>query len=320
VTDNFDCLSDKINAVRVVSKMKNTKILCLGPVHQHIGGKTLGIGNYEFIREAQEKLGVSVEFVSMDELIKEFDEMKTSKEMVGIYKEFLAHAREKTPDVKKDEALKAVKMYVVLKEFLKRKRADALTISCYQTNLIDRIGSAPCYAVARLNDEGITAGCEADFNALISMLIVSYASNKPVFMGDPIFNEKVPRIVNAHCLCPSRLKGYDKEEPYIATTHYESGRALTQQIVWEEGEQITGTLLSPDLKSMIIIRGKITNTNMGYPACRTQVEFEVDDIDEIWKQCGEHIPFIGHLVTVHGDHSKEIVEVCKIVGIETIVV
>jgi len=321
VTDSFDWLSEEINAIKAISTIRGTKILCIGPVHQLIGGKPLGIGSYEFIREAQEKLGVSVEFVSLEELIEEFNKTPIDGEMEKTYREFLGKAKEKRPEVKDDEALKAVKIYFILKKMVERKNADALTINCYQSNLIDRIGSAPCFAVARLNDEGVTTGCEADPNGFINMLIVSYTSNKPVFMGDPIFNERVPRIINAHCLCPSKLKGYDREsEDYLASIHYESGRSLSQQTVWEKGQKITGTLLSPDLSSMIIIRGVVTNSDMGYPACSVQVEFEVGDIDKLWKQGGCHIPFIGHMVCVDGDHSTEMAEVCKFVGIEPIIV
>ncbi|HIH97621.1 MAG TPA: hypothetical protein HA346_01225 [Thermoplasmata archaeon] len=321
VTDSFDWLSKKINAIRAISKMKKTKVLCVGPVHQLIGGKPLGIGSYECIREAEERLGLEVEFISLEEFIDEFNKTEINSKMEETYRGFLSKAKGKRPEVKDDEALRAVKCYFILKNMIARTNSDALMINCYQSNLIDRLAAAPCFGVARLNDEGVVAGCEADPNGFVNMLIVSYTSNKPVFMGDPIFNEKNSRVINAHCLCASKLKGFNEEcEPYLASIHYESGRSLSQQTTWEKGRKITGTLLSPTLDTMIIIKGVVTNSDMGYPACTTQVEFEMAGIDELWKQCGRHIPFIGHLVTVEGDHSEEIAEVCKLTGIEPIVV
>jgi hypothetical protein len=319
VSDSYGELSEKIRVVRAISKLKRAKILCMGPLHKYIGGKALRRGSYEVLRKAQEKLGIAVEFVSLEELTKEFEKKEISDEIRESYKEFLSKA--KSSEIKDEEsALKAVKVYFILKEMIERTKSDVLTISCYQTKLIDEIGTTPCYAIAKLNEEGIVAGCEADFDALINMLITSYVAGKPVFMGDPVFNERVPKIINAHCLCPSKLGGYDKEgEPYIATTHYESGKGLTYQTIMKKGQKITATLLSPDLSAMIIIRGIITNSNMNYPICRAQVEFEISDPEGLWKECELHIPFIGHMINVYGDYTREIAEACRLLGIEPII-
>ena len=36
-----------------------------------------------------------------------------------------------------------------------------------------------------MKDEGIPSGCEEDLNALMAMLIMQYAANRPAFMGNP---------------------------------------------------------------------------------------------------------------------------------------
>jgi hypothetical protein len=109
--------------------------------------------------------------------------------------------------------------------------------------------------------------------------------------------------------------------PYHASFHHESGKSLSQQTRWKEGEKITGTLLSPNLDSMIIIRGTITKSEVGYyPICMTQVEFEIDNVEKFWNTCSSHIPFIGHMINVMGDYSKEIAELCKLVNVEPIIV
>jgi hypothetical protein len=320
VIDNFDWLYEKINAIKVLSKLKNMKILCFGPVHQLIGGEPLGMGSYAFIRKAQEKFGVNLKFTTLDEVIEEFNRTPVDKKVEGIYKEFLDNAKKK--ESKDDEAIRSVKFYTLLKKRIEKENADAITVNCFQSNLIDRLGAAPCFALARLNDEGIVAGCEADPNALINMLMVSYASNRPTFIGDPIFNERVPKIINAHCLSASKLEGYNKPcMPYYASFHHESGKSLSQQTIWKKGEKITGTLLSPNLDSMVIIRGTITESRIGYyPICKSQVEFEINDVEKFWNACASHIPFIGHMVNVLGDHSKEIAEVCELAEIEPIIV
>ncbi len=91
-------------------------------------------------------------------------------------------------------------------------------------------------------------------------------------------------------------------------------------MIMKKGQEVTIALLPPDLNSMIITKGVITESNMGYPICRTQVEFEVSNLDELWKQCRSHFPWIVHMVNVYGDYTKEIAEVCKLLGIEPIII
>lgn len=322
VVDSYDWLSEKIRAVRVISKLKKTKILCIGPPSIWTAGKGFRTGNYEFIRNAQEKLGVTIEFISLEEFVEEFKKIGVNTEMRKMYSDFLNKAKEKSSEIKDEKsALGAIKVYFILKKMIERTKSNALTINCYETKVIDKVGTTPCFALEKLNDEGIVAGCEADFDGLINMLMVSYVANKPVFLGDPVFNERVPKIINAHCSCPAKLRGYNKEsEPYVATTHYESGKGLTQQMIMKKGQEATIALLPPDLNSMIITKGVITESNMGYPICRTQVEFKVSNLDELWKQCRSHFPWIVHMVNVYGDYTKEIAEVCKLLGIEPIII
>jgi hypothetical protein len=52
----------------------------------------------------------------------------------------------------------------------------------------------------------------------------------------------------------------------------------------------------------------------------TQVEFEIDNVEKFWNTCSSHIPFIGHMINVMGDYSKEIAELCKLVNVEPIIV
>jgi len=321
VTDSYDSLSRKIRAIRAISRLKRTKILCIGPLHQHIGGKTLRRGSYEAVRNAQEKLGLAIEFASLEEFKREIGKTEVSDEIKQVHKDFMEKAKEIDSSVKEKEALEAVKVYFAWKKMIERTNSNASTISCYQTKIIDEIDTTPCYALSKLNDEGIVTGCEADIDALVNLLIASYVADKPVYMGDPIFTEASNKMINAHCTCPLKLKGYNKEnEPYVATTHYESGKGLAVQTIMEVGSEITVTMLSPDLSAIVITKGIIKKSDMRYPACRVQVEFEVKNSSEFIHQCKIHIPFIGHMINVIGDYSREIAEACRILNIEPIVV
>lgn len=321
VVDDYAWLSENIRAVRAASKLRKTKILVIGRPTKWIGGEIFGKAAYGFISKAQESMGVKTGYISIDKFVEEFNKMKVTGEMEKVYEDFVSKAEEKREIRDEKSALEAVKCYYVLKKLVEETGANALTVECYETALIDKIGTTPCYALARLNDEGIVSACEGDPNALINMLMTSYLTDRPVFQGDPVQNERSSKIINAHCTCPTKMRGYGGEsEPYVATTHYESGKGLTPQVILKEGQEITATYIDPDLNSMIITKGKITKSDMGYPICRTQIEFELSDPEKWDRVCRERLRFYNHMINVVGDYTKELVRLCEMLGVEPIVV
>lgn len=321
VVDDYTWLSENIRAVRAASKLRRTKILVIGRPTKWIGGESFGKAAYEFVSKAQEEMGVKTEYISLDKFVEEFNKMEVTDEMRKMHEDFVSKAEEKREIRDEKSALGAVKCYFVLKKLIEETGANAVTVECYESALIDRIGTTPCYALAKLNDEGVVSACEGDINALINMLMTSYLADKPVFQGDPVQNERIPKIINAHCTCPTKMKGYNEEsEPYVATTHYESGKGLTPQVILKEGQEITATYMDPDLNSMIITKGKITKSDMRLPICRTQIEFELSDPKKWNKVCKERLRFYSHMINVVGDYTKEVVQLCEMLGIEPVVV
>lgn len=318
VVDSYEKLKKEIRAIRAFAKLKKAKVICIGKPNEWKGAEKWG--NYRTIRIMQEKTGINVKFISLDEIEREYEKMEETENMKEDYQKFLQSA-ESQHDLDEDSARNAVKFYYLMRKIVEDVEADAVTINCYATNLIDRIGTTPCYALARLNDEGIIAACEADFSALFNMMMVSYLTDKPCFMGDAVYNEERCNVINAHCSCPTKLSGYkNRGEPYIATSHYESEKGLTPQVIMKKGQEITITLLPTNMESMVIAKGVITDVNMGYPMCRTQVEFKVENFDEFLKACEDNINFFEHMVNVYGDHREEVARLCRLLGLNPIII
>lgn len=313
VRDSYDQLLEKIKVLHVISKLKHTKLLCIGPPNMpNVPPSIAGFSIYESIRIAQEKMGITIEFVTLKEFIEEFKKMGITNEIRGVYDDFLGKAKEKNMEIKEKSALEAVKIYFLLKKMIKNTNANAITINCYATNLIDEINTTPCYALSKLNDEGIVAACEGDLCNLIAMLMASYIADKPVFFCDSEYNPKVGTIISCHCACPTKLSGYNKEiEPYIATTHYESGKGLTPQVIMKKGQEVTIITLPYDLNSTIIAKGVIKDSNMGFPICRTQVEIEMNNPEEFYNRSSQ-LGCFRHMAVVYGDHTRELKEMCHL--------
>ena len=320
VIDDYEWLRRELRAVIAFSKMKNLRVLCIGGVAEWKDGKLWGYGSYEAIRKMQEKIGVFIKFMSLDEIEKIFKQTPTTEEMKKDYEFFIKNAVD-TKEINKESALNAIKLYYVLKDLMEKYDCKAITINCYATDFIDRTGTTPCYAISRFNDNGIIATCEADFTALLGMLAATYVTGKPAFMGDPIFNKMSPIVINAHCTAPTKLMGLDKEPiRYIATSHYESGKGLATEVSIEEKGPITAILMPNDLHAVIIAKGEITRVGLGLPICRNQIEFKVDNFEKFYEACEENIRFYEHMINVLGDHRMELESLFRLLGIKPIVI
>ncbi|MEM4004826.1 MAG: hypothetical protein QXM43_04230 [Desulfurococcaceae archaeon] len=321
VIDDYEWLKKELQAIIGFSAIKNIRVLCIGGPAEWKGGKLWGYGSYETIRKLQQSIGMTVKFISLEELESIFKQTQLTEEMQKEYNDLLKSAV-KIKEMKNEKsALDAIKMYYVIKSLVQKYDCNAVTVNCYATDFIDRTGTTPCYAISRLNDEGIVSACEADFSALLAMLAVMYVTKKTAFMGDPIFNEASPIVINAHCTAPTKINGINKpQERYIVTSHYESGKGLATEVLFKEGDPITVILLSNDLKAVIIARGRITKVGLELPICRNQIAFEVEKFDEFFHACEENLHFYEHMINVIGDHWKELASFFNYLGIRTIII
>ncbi len=67
---------------------------------------------------------------------------------------------------------KMARLSLALKDFANENSYNALAISCW-TRLREEYGMVPCAVISRLNNQGLIAACEADFDGAIGMLIES---------------------------------------------------------------------------------------------------------------------------------------------------
>jgi L-fucose isomerase len=111
-------------------------------------------------------------------------------------------------NVSDEVMLKSAKVYIAGKEVMKKRKWDAFGIKC-QPEFLDNY-VAPCLPIGMWNDEGITAVCEADQNAAITMMTINAITKKPVMFTDLshiFFDEGVLRLLNCGVAPPSYADG-----------------------------------------------------------------------------------------------------------------
>ena len=235
------------------------------------------------------KLGVIGE--PSDWLISSRFDHKTIKEQLGIeliyipMKELL-----EMPNVKK--------IYEALKMLVDKYQLQGFTLRCF--DLLSTIHDTGCMALAKLNSEGIVAGCEGDVPALLSMFIIKSLTGVSGFQANPAsINPETGEMLFAHCTIPLNMV-----ERYEVDTHFESGIGVGIRGFMKEGP-VTIFKLAGDLSRHFIGEGRLVRNQAKPDLCRTQQVIELDDKGQTKYFLTQ--PIGNHHIIVSG-HLKELLE------------
>ena len=238
--------------------------------------------------------------------------------------------------------IKAVRLYLALKNMMRDNDANAITVDCLNWIMHHRntIPIAPCLALSKFNDEGIPAGCEADVESVITLSFCHYLAEKPGFQGDPVIDESKNRITIAHCTAATKFLGYEQNPfPYWFRTHTESWKNVAVETeMMQEGEvtilKLIGTMSSksvcwPEINmynkfegyNLLAYKAKIVEVNKINDVkerkeewgCRTKITVELskEEIENFKEN------FYGqHRIVLYGDYTKKLKMLARFLGIK----
>jgi L-fucose isomerase-like protein len=194
----------------------------------------------------------------------------------------------------------AIRIYHALRGLAEEHRLSALTVRCF--DLIGPLRNTGCYALARLNDEGLTAGCEGDLQALLSMHLARLLTGQAAFMGNLARVERAGLLL-AHCTCPLSLGSSCSQEHAIAfelRSHFESSLGLGLAARLPSARATVFRIGGEGFDQLFLAEGSILPHEPEEGLCRTQVALELDRpelIDELLT-----CPLGNHLVLILGEH------------------
>ena len=260
-----------------------------------------------------ENIGTKVRTVGKQKVVDAYKEVGETEEVKKIAREYMENAK-KVVEPSQRDVINAARMYMTCKKLLTEYEATAITMDCLGLIGSRLIDTTPCMGFSKLNDEGIPAACEADFDALLTMLIMKHMFGKPSFMNDPVPETVRNTLIAAHCTSATKLDGYgSKSEPFILRSHSESNIGVSPQVLWKEEQDITLAKFQGPGK-MIIGSGTVIGNVETPPAggCRTSVEVKMKGIEDSRDTKG------FHQLLMYGDHTKELKSLCQLLGIEVI--
>ena len=200
----------------------------------------------------REHLGIELVEIPMDELL------------CTIEKTLETTSQENTTN---EVILKALPManriYGALRTIVEQYDIQGFTIRCF--DLLTAVHNTGCMALARLNAEGIVAGCEGDVPAMLSMMIAQSLLGVSGFQANPAsINPETGEMLFAHCTIP-----FNMVERYELDTHFESGIGVGIRGYMKEGP-ITIFKVSGDLSRSFIAEGELVRSQAKPDLCRTQ--------------------------------------------------
>ena len=208
-----------------------------------------------------DRLGISFQYIPMEELMDEYsslkDEIQESREAVG-------EAYSGQPTNVKEAVPGAYRIYKALNNIATDYGLVGLTIRCF--DLLTSVHNTGCLALARLNSEGIVAGCEGDIPAMLSMMIGRAVTGFSGFQANPSsIDPESGEIVFAHCTVP-----LDMVSSFGLDTHFESGIGVGIRGHIPEGP-VTVFKVSGDLSRHFVCEGELVRNESKPDLCRTQV-------------------------------------------------
>ena len=230
---------------------------------------------------------VKIKMSELDELIKE-----TEGEMLD--QNDIPHSNELINKYQDKEVIhQAIVIYVAIKKLVKKYDLKGLTIRCF--DLLKKYKNTACLALALLNEEGVTAGCEGDIFSLLTMHVVNALTERSSFMANPSkFNYEDHSLLLAHCTVPLNMTS-----SYSLTTHFESGLGIGVRGEMPEG-RITICKIAPDysLDNCVCLSANIKDNPHLEGYCRTQITVSLGEegLLELLKAS-----FGNHLIVSYGD-------------------
>jgi len=195
------------------------------------------------------------------------------------------------------------KVHSLLTQVIEKERLNAITVECF--SLVQGHAVTACLPLAKLNADGVPAGCEGDLASVTGMMFVQAVTGVVPWMANTV-QIQPERGFFAHCtIAPSLLKNF------TVTTHFETGKGTAIHGDFN-AEEITLFRFDASLRLAFIASGRILNRPQEEHACRTQIEVamsaQASNLLRMTPLGNHHLICPGHVV-------EQLRTACQIAGI-----
>lgn len=241
------------------------------------------------IREAWGPTVVPVEMGEVLEILESFSDAELEPHV-----SCFAAGAEKVVEPNLTELFDAARVYLALKQIVTNHNLDALSVRCF--DFVQDQKTTGCFALARLMDEGVIAGCEGDLVSTVGLLWVHKMLGVTPWMANPARLDPVDNtLVLAHCTVPCTLV-----ESYRLRSHFESGLGVGIQGTLPAGPVTLLRIGGKWMDQLWLSEGEILRSGNSENLCRTQVDIRLvrgGTVSDLLRR-----PLGNHLGLVFGHH------------------
>ncbi len=189
----------------------------------------------------------------------------------------------------------ALLIYESLRKVVDKYQLRGFTLRCF--DLLSVLHNTGCLALARLNAEGLVAGCEGDVPAMLSMMVVRSLFGISGFQCNPAhIDVETGEMMLAHCTIP-----LDMVTRYELDTHFESGIGVGIRGYMPEGP-VTLFKVSGDLTRHFVAEGQLLRCEARPNLCRTQAVVQLSNPQDA-RYFLTH-PIGNHHILLPGHHAS----------------
>jgi L-fucose isomerase-like protein len=239
--------------------------------------------------------GPEVVPITMDEITQALETVPS--ETVASILEPLVTGATEVREPSQTELEEVVRVYVALKQAIKRHSLDAITVRCF--DLVLDLQTTGCLGLAQLTDEGVIAGCEGDLVSTVGMLWAYMLLGQIPWMANPAqLDEASNTLWLAHCTVPRRIV-----QDYGLRSHFESGLGVGIQGTLPNGPVTLLRIGGTAMDKIWLAEGEILQAGDAENLCRTQAEVRLTHgkVQDLL-----HAPLGNHLILVKGHHTDRL--------------
>jgi L-fucose isomerase-like protein len=292
-------LSGSVQAVFAIQRMAELRIGAVGEPSEWL------VASSQVPAAVAAAWGATMVGVTIDELRKRIEAVRKSgktmdEEALAFWKGADSNSGPAESDLRKSYAV-----YRALRDIAEELKLDALTLRCF--DLVSLDSSTGCYALSRLADEGIDAGCEGDVPSILALAWMRALTGQAAWMANPSFiDAEKGEMLLAHCTVPLRgLSGYG------IRNHFESGLGVAIAGTFPKGAVTLARLGGASLREAWFAEAEVVESPRQEGLCRTQIVVQSDP-----KKLRELLtaPLGNHIVAARGSWSKQAERYLELAG------
>jgi len=265
---------------------------------------------------AEPIMGIPLDFVSFAEVNEAWK--KADPDESAVVADRWAKTATKVEGVSRETLVSSAAFYLGMKDVLKKRQANAITVNCLGGFYGGHIHAYPCLGFHQLLNEGLIGACECDIRSTATMVTMTALSQgRPGYISDPVLDTSKRQIIYAHCVATDHPFGPSgASNPFEILTHSEDRQGASVRSVLPVGYLTTTVEFDHNRKEVLLHQGRAVANDPDDRACRTKLCAEpVGDLEKLftqWDQWG------WHRVTYFGDLKKPVFELAEALGFKVV--